>query len=176
LLARIFLGERVRSRTWVAIVLAFLGVMVMVGGTAHGSVRGDAWALVSATAFAASVVLIRRHADISMIPATALSQLLVVAATAPFAHFSAIGWHSLALVAVFGVVQMAGGLALFTVAARLIPVIDLTLIVLLELILGPLWVWMAFAQVPSAATMAGGCIVVAAVALQTTGDGRPVAA
>jgi drug/metabolite transporter (DMT)-like permease len=115
------------------------------------------------------VVVIRGHRAISMVPATALSQLIVFAAVAPFASWGAVDGHAVLLLAIFGVVQMAGGLAFFTAAARLIPVTDLTLLVLLEVVLGPLWVWIAFAERPSAATLLGGCGVVAAVTLQATG-------
>jgi drug/metabolite transporter (DMT)-like permease len=37
---------------------------------------------------------------------------------------------------------------------------------LLEVVLGPLWVWLALSENPSTATLVGGVIVVAAVALQ----------
>ena len=141
--AWMFLGERVRGRTWLAMIVALAGVAVMVGGATHRSVRGDALALVSATAFALSVVLIRKHREVSMVPATALSQVIVFAVLAPFASFNEIDGKGVTLIAIFGIVQMAGGLALFTVAARLIPVAELTLLVLLEVVLGPLWVWIA---------------------------------
>jgi drug/metabolite transporter (DMT)-like permease len=43
---------------------------------------------------------------------------------------------------------------------------------LLEVVLGPLWVWLAYDETPSAATVAGGLVVVAAVVVQATGDVR----
>jgi drug/metabolite transporter (DMT)-like permease len=78
--------------------------------------------------------------------------------------------------AAFGLVPMAGGLALFTIAARLVPVADLTLLLMLEVVLGPLWVWLALAQRPSATTLIGDCGVLAAVSLQTRAAPDPVAA
>ena len=41
---------------------------------------------------------------------------------------------------------------------------------LLELVLGPLWVWLAYGERPATATVAGGVVVVTAVLVQATGD------
>ena len=46
------------------------------------------------------------------------------------------------------------------------------MISLLEVVLGPLWVWLAYDETPSTATVAGGLVVVAAVVVQATGDVR----
>ena len=121
-------------------------------------------------AFAVSIVISRHRRDISMAPATCLSQVLVVAVAAPFATPSEIGRHDLVLLIVLGVGQMGLGLALFTVGARLLPAAEIALITLLEIVLGPLWVWIVISEHPSAATVAGGTVVIAAVVLQTTGD------
>lgn len=174
-LAWIVLGERVRPQTWLAMVLALAGVAVMVSGGAHGSLRGDLFAILNGSAFAVSIVVIRRHRTISMVPAVACSQVLVMVVVGPLAHWGDVGAHALLALAAFGVVQMAGGLALFTLAAALIPAAELSLLLLLEVLLGPLWVWLAFAERPGAATLIGGCALMAAVVLQTRGA-RPAAA
>jgi drug/metabolite transporter (DMT)-like permease len=96
--------------------------------------------------------------------------VLVVAVAAPFATPSEIGRHDLVLLIVLGFGQMGLGLALFTVGARLLPAAEIALITLLEIVLGPLWVWIVLSEHPSAATVAGGTVVIAAVVLQTTGD------
>jgi drug/metabolite transporter (DMT)-like permease len=108
----VILRERVQQRTWIAMALALAGVAVMVGGAGHGKLLGNAFALGTSVAFAVSVVVMRRHASISMLPATALSQVLVVAIVAPLARWDTIRLRALPLLAAFGLVQMAGGLAL----------------------------------------------------------------
>jgi len=67
---------------------------------------------------------------------------------------------------------MGLGLALFTVGARLIAAAEVALITLLEVVLGPFWVWIAFGETPDRATLVGGAIVVVAVIIQVTGDVR----
>ena len=65
---------------------------------------------------------------------------------------------------------MGLGLAFLTMGARLIPAAEVALITLLEVVLGPVWVWIALSERPSTATLVGGVIVIAAVVLQAGGD------
>ena len=73
--------------------------------------------------------------------------------------------------------QIGLGLIFLTIGARLIPAAEVALITLLEIVLGPLWVWIALGEQPSATTLVGGGIVLAAVVIQTVGepDEPPVA-
>jgi drug/metabolite transporter (DMT)-like permease len=75
----------------------------------------------------------------------------------------------MAVLAALGVGQMGIGLAFLTIGARLIPPAQVAIISLLEVVLGPLWVWLAYDERPSPATLAGGAIVVAAVVVQAVG-------
>jgi drug/metabolite transporter (DMT)-like permease len=115
-------------------------------------------------------VITRHRRDISMGPAICLSQVLVLIVTAPFAHPGTAGGNDLLLILALGVGQMALGLAFLTIGARLIPAAEVALITLLEVVLGPLWVWLALAERPSTATLVGGVVVIAAVALQSGGE------
>jgi len=60
-----------------------------------------------------------------------------------------------------------------TIGARLIPAAQVALITLLEVVLGPLWVWLAIDERPSTATLVGGAVVVAAVIIQARGSAPP---
>ena len=75
--------------------------------------------------------------------------------------------EDLLLILALGVGQMGLGLAFLTIGARLIPAAEVALITLLEVVLGPLWVWLARSEQPSRATLLGGVVVIAAVVLQT---------
>ena len=74
------------------------------------------------------------------------------------------------LIVLLGFGQMGLGLAFLTIGARLIPAAEVALITLLEVVLGPLWVWIALSERPSTATLAGGAVVIAAVVLQAGGE------
>ena len=167
LLARVTLSEPITRRTAQAMALALLGVTVMLGAPGEGSLAGDALAFLAALAFAVMVVITRWRHDVSMAPATCLSQAILVVAFLPFASPGEIGGGDVGWLAALGIGQIGLGFALLTVGARLIPAAQVGLITLLEVVLGPLWVWLALDERPSTLTLAGGAIVIAAIAIQT---------
>lgn len=169
LLGWVLLSEPVDGRTWVALVLAGAGVALMAAGSLDAGVAAVALPLVMTASFAMVIVIARHRKDVSMMPATCASQALVVVACAPFVSLATISDGDWAILAALGVGQMGLGLAFLTIGARLIPPAQVAIISLLEVVLGPLWVWLAYDERPSAATLAGGAIVVAAVVVQAVG-------
>jgi drug/metabolite transporter (DMT)-like permease len=161
-------GESVRPRTWVAMGVAVGGFAVMAGAPGRPGPAGMTFSFIAMLSYAATIVVARRRAEVSMAPATCLSQVLVFAVFAPFAHVSEMGGANLGYLALMGVVQM--GLALFflSMGARLIPSVEVALIAQLENVLAPLWVWLAGLEYPSTATIVGGIVVIGAVVLQVT--------
>jgi drug/metabolite transporter (DMT)-like permease len=159
-------GERVAGPTWLAMGIALAGVAVMVGGPGRPGAVGGALSFLCALSFAALLVITRKRRDVSMAPATCLSQLIVLLCAAPFAHPGEADAKDLALLVGLGVGQIGLGLIFLTIGARLIPAAEVALITLLEIVLGPVWVWLARGEQPSATTLAGGAIVLGAVVFQ----------
>lgn len=168
LLAWIALGESITRRSWVAMAIAVLGVALMVGGPGSGGLVGVGSSLVMTLAFAIAIVVTRHRRDISMAPAICLSQLIVVLAIAPLASPATVTEHDLVFLVLLGVGQMGLGLLFLSIGARLIPAAEVALITLLEVVLAPLWVWIAISERPAPTAMVGGAVVVVAVVLQTT--------
>jgi len=168
LLAWIALGESITGRALVAMGVALLGVALMVGGPGSGGVLGVGASLVMTLAFAATIVITRHRRAVSMAPAICLSQALVVVAVAPLTHPGTVTAHDLTFLVLLGVGQVGLGLAFLTVGARLIPAAEVALITLLEIVLGPLWVWIVLGERPALIAIVGGVVVILAVVLQTT--------
>jgi len=170
LLGWVVLRERLGVRTVLAMGVALAGVGVMVGSPGGGSALGDGLSVLMSLSFAVAIVIARHRRDVSMAPATGLAQLMLVIAAAPLALAGGVrlGVHDVLWLALFGTGQIGLGLILLTIGARLIPAAQVALISLLEVVLGPLWVWLAVGQRPGEATVIGGAIVVAAVVLQAS--------
>ena len=172
-LARVTLGEPITRRTGAAMALALAGVALMFGAPGEGSLAGDGLSLVAALAFALMIVITRWRRDVSMAPATCLSQAILVVAFMPFASPGEITGDDVVWLALLGIGQIGLGFALLTVGARLIPAAQVGLITLLEVVLGPVWVWLALDERPSTLTLAGGAIVIIAIVIQTRGSPAP---
>jgi drug/metabolite transporter (DMT)-like permease len=160
------LGERVPRRTWAAMLVAIGGVALMAGGPGHPGALGLCLSLVMTTAFAATLVITRHRREVSMAPATCLSQVIVFVCAAPFADAASVDAQNLALLVALGVGQIGLGLVFLTIGGRLIPAAEVALITLLEVVLGPLWVWIFLSEEPSTATLVGGAVVLGAVVMQ----------
>jgi drug/metabolite transporter (DMT)-like permease len=169
LLGWALLGERVDGRTWVALALAGAGVTLMAAGSVDAGVAAVGLPLLVTASFAAVIVIARHRQEVSMMPATCASQVLVVLACLPFLSLGSVGQGDWPVLAALGIGQMGLGLALLTIGARLIPPAQVAIISLLEVVLGPLWVWLAYDERPGAATVVGGLVVVTAVVVQATG-------
>lgn len=166
LLGWVLISEPVDGRTWAALLLAGAGVAVMAAGSLDAGIAAVGLPLLMTASFAVVIVIARHRRDVSMMPATCASQALVVVVCAPFVTLGSVSGSDWAILAALGVGQMGLGLAFLTIGARLIPPAQVALISLLEVVLGPLWVWLAYGERPSSATLVGGAIVVAAVVVQ----------
>src|SRR5215470_9081751 len=163
-IAWLWTGERESRVTLVVSVVAVLGVVLTFNGAVPaGRLLGNALALVMTILISGMMVIIRARRGTSMLPASCLSALvlpiLVVPVATPGAGF---GPNFLYLV-LFGTAQFGLGLLLLTLGTRLISATRSALAGSLETPLAPLWVWLAFGEIPSLMTCVGGAVVMAAV-------------
>lgn len=180
LLGRFLLAEAVSPLTWIAIILAVLGVGVMVGGgIAGGTMIGNVAGLLSAFGFAVFSVALRWRKTANMLPAILLGGLLSMAAGALAA--GALGQtllvpaHDIAIAFGMGAVTLAGGLILYTIGSRAVPAAQATLISLVEVLLAPLWTFAFLGETVASGTLIGGSVLLAAVILNAYGGRQTTA-
>ncbi|WP_117192848.1 DMT family transporter [Rhizobium terrae] len=163
-LAFLFIGERTSRATLIASAVAFAGVAVMLTDAGSGgSLLGKGMAAIMTLTVAALSVVMRQYRGVQMLPAMALSAYLCSFSTFWFASPGMATIQDIGLIFLFGIVQNALGLILYTFGAKRIPAADASLITALEVPLTPLWVWIFMAEVPPQATLIGGPIVLLAL-------------
>ncbi len=159
----IWLRERPSTSALAASIVAVLGVGIMVGMGVEGNFAGDLVAFVMTLAMAVMMVLSRRYQGLPMLPATFLSALLCALVALPFARWPVPDVATLLQLALFGLVNSALGLALFIIGSKMLPTTETALIGALDAPLAPLWVLIAFGEVPGQATVVGGLLVFVAI-------------
>ena len=169
LLGRLALGEPVRPATWAAIALAVAGMAVMVGGgLAGGALAGNLAALLSALGFAVFTVTLRWGRLEDMMPAVllggGLSMLAALVALALTGAPLLVPARDIGIALGMGAALLALGLALYTLGSRVVPAAELTLLSMAEVLLAPLWVWLVLGETAGPTTLAGGALVLAAIA------------
>jgi drug/metabolite transporter (DMT)-like permease len=163
-LAWLWTGARERRSTLLANLVALCGVAVMFDAARlDGHLFGDLLAVTMTVLLAAMMVVIRHNRSVSMLPPACLSAFLSAIAVLTLAHpVAAIGPQFIRFL-LFGTTQFGLGLLLLTQGTRLISASRSALIGALEVPLACIWVWLAFGEVPSTASFAGGAIVMLAV-------------
>ena len=164
-LSRIWLGERVRAVTVLAGLVAVAGVAIMGSERASDTSKiGMLLAFAMAFSMAMTIVAFRKHRDAGCWPVGCLSNALTAGVTLFLAQPVAVTPADLGFLLLFALVQMTLGLGLFVMGTRRMPAADGAVIGLIEAPLAPFWVWLAFQEIPSDATLAGGALVLAAAA------------
>ena len=159
----VVLRERVAVSTWVAMIVALIGVALMViDGLQAGGLMGVVFAIGVTLCAATMLVTVRGARHIDMIPALVLAGLFTAIFTSFMVSDFTISQNDLFWILSLGCGQYALGFALLVAGTRYVPVAEVTLLSLLETVLGPLWVWLAGFEVPSHLTLIGGLIVLGA--------------
>lgn len=173
-LAWLLLGEVLRRTTLITMVFAMTGIAVMVaGGIGAGSLYGNVMGLVTALCFSFYAIIVRRHREVEMLPVLMVSGSLVAGLSLILRWGDlSIPWHDIGLCLIIGGILSGGANALFMIAAKYLLAAELTLIMLLEFALGPIWVWIFLNEVPRQATIIGGLIVIGSVGLRAVTELR----
>ena len=167
LLAWALLGEKVRAASWIAMAAVLAGIAVMmVGGFGGGRLIGNVLAIIGTLEVAILTIVLRkgRHGD--MMPLLFIGALFAALACALIAPDLAITRLDFILSALLGVVTGAGGFILFTLGARYVRAGEMWILSNVELVLAPLWVWLAVAELPLVETFIGGAIIMLAICAQ----------
>lgn len=169
LFGRLLLAERMRPATWGAMAVGAAGIAVMVWDKAGTSAwSGNLAALGSATGFAVFTVSLRWGRSAEMLPAVFLSGLLAIVITGGVCLVSGLplilSVNDGGIAVGMGVFQVGAGLVLYTIGSRTVPAVELTILSMAEVVLGPFWVWLLLGETISPFTLAGGAILLLAIA------------
>ncbi len=168
LLARIFLGERLRRATLVTMLFAAggLGLMV-VNGISIGSGFGNLMALATAISFAGYAVVVRYRRQVEMLPSLLIGALLIIVVSLPVTGGDlALPLNDILLCLFWGGCLSGFVNWTFIIASRHLATAELTLLMLIEFALGPLWVWLFVGEVPHRWTLIGGSVIIVSVAVR----------
>jgi len=179
ILSVVLLQEKIRFVTWVAMIIALFGVLVMViEGLEADNLLGNLVALVSAIGFAVFSVSLRWRKETPQFTTVALAGILCAVFTVLILFFNnstpAMPLRNMYLSILHGSI-VGFGLILFSMGAKFLQAAELTLLSLIEVVCGVLWVYLPIFgvhEVPSSLTIIGGIIVLCAIILDGVGASR----
>ena len=168
ILAAIFLKEPTNKETWVAIFVTFFSVtFIFYDSIQIGNIVGDLFGFVTALGLAINANIARFAKDRDLVPSAVIGKLVV----AIFAFFFVENFDLVAadkiIVPLMCIMCVAIPFVLVTIAPRYISAPEVNLFFLLEVILGPIWVWLIIKEQPSVQTIIGGIVIIITIALHS---------
>jgi drug/metabolite transporter (DMT)-like permease len=177
LLARALLHAPIARHTWLAIVVAMAGIGWMFAGNLRietpASVLGMLIAFTVPLASAVNVVVLKKRGlAVDLIPAVFLGGAISALLTLPLALPAIAAPRDIALLALLGIAQLGLPCMLLVMAARHLAATEVSLLALLEVVLGPIWAWLGAGEVPAGATLSGGLLVLLALVVNAVAGRR----
>ncbi len=171
LFTRLALRHPLPRRTWVAIVLAGLGITWIYGSQlslgAPNVLLGSLVALCVPVAGSVQWTLVQKsHAeglDLDLVPSVLLGAALSALLTLPLAWPLQASAHDVRWLALLGLFQLAIPCALSVVCARVLPAPEVALLALLEIVFGILLAWWGANETPPSSVWLGGSLVLGAL-------------
>ena len=166
--AAIFLKEQTKKETWIAIFITFFSVtFIFYDSIKVGNIIGDIFGFVTALGLAINANLARFAKDRDLVPSAVIGKLLVAIFAFPFVdNFELIG-NDVVIIPLMCIMCVAIPFVLVTIAPRYITAPEVNLFFLLEVILGPIWVWFIVQEQPSIQTIIGGIVIIITIAFHS---------
>lgn len=168
ILATIFLRETANKETWVAILITFFSVtFIFYDSVKLGNIFGDIFGFITAFGLAINANLARFAKDRDLVPSAVVGKLVVAIFAFFFVDNFQLQDSDIIIVPIMCIMCVAIPFVLVTIAPRYISAPEVNLFFLLEVILGPIWVWLIIKEQPSIQTIIGGSIIIITIAIHS---------
>ena len=166
-----FLKEKINLITFISIILGMSGVLIILGSSlsiqSSEQFLGNIVAFIMPVSFAVLVIVIRKYPNVDMVPAQFTAGIVAAIIGLFIAGQLSISFHDLFLALLAGFFQIGFGFILITVGSQTTPAAIVGVMMLTESVFGPLWAWLFINEVPPAAVVIGGAIIIFSILFQS---------
>jgi len=163
-----YLKEKVSLIGSISIFLAMSGIVIMVGDSiSTGSLFGNLVALAIPINFAILVMIIRKNTNLDMVPAIFYSGVFSLIYGFVLTESFNFTKHDIFMGFLLGVPQLALGFICITIGSRTTASATVGLLMLMETLCGPLWVWLFLNEIPPLSVFIGGGVIISAIILKS---------
>ncbi|MDB4079909.1 DMT family transporter [Amylibacter sp.] len=167
------IGEIPTKTTWIAILFAMVGVTVMVGADlTRGQLIGNLFAMISAFSFALMLVFARKSKKSDVLTGNFLGAgfaiLMAIILAYSYGDGLIVSTQDMLLSFALGAFTIGIGIAFVAWAAPYLPAANVGVLVLIESVLAPVWVWLFLDMPMKYQEILGGLIILCAVLILST--------
>ncbi|HAS6506885.1 TPA: EamA family transporter [Vibrio parahaemolyticus] len=164
----LLLREKTSRSTIIAIISVMIGIGIVVSGSfSSGNWFGDALAVFSVICLSLMFTLLRKYQDVSRLASVALGGLLLAVVMSFFAEPSSYSANTWLIMAAMGLFTAPLGRVMSMVATRYITAAEVSMTLMLETMLAPVWGFIFFAEIPAATSIVGGSIILVTIFIYT---------
>ena len=171
----LFLKEKISLKGFIAIFLALIGMIVMVGNSINqGTLLGNVISFAIPINFTILVMIIRKFPELDMIPAIFYSGIFSGIYGLFLSSSLTFSMNDIIMGFLLGVPQLAFGFICVTIGTKTTQAVTVGLLMLLETIFAPIWVWIFLNEVPPSSVLIGGFIIISAVVLKSSDKSKEI--
>ena len=160
LFAYLFYKEKVTKNIFYASFFMLVGLFIIFNDKLEvGNIKGNSFALICTILFAISFVLLARHKEINRVALTAISGVVLSSITFFLSDSLVIDLKTLAIVMAMGLLITPLSRVLIGTGTKYINASEVSLLMIIETIMAPLWVWLFLNEIPSSYTFIGGSVI-----------------
>ncbi|GAM60965.1 hypothetical protein JCM19232_3907 [Vibrio ishigakensis] len=164
----ILLREKTDRSTIMSIIAVMLGIGIVVSGSiGSGNWFGDLLAIFSVICLSLMFTLLRKYQNVSRLASVALGGLLLAAVMFFFAQPSSYSMNTWLIMAAMGLFTAPMGRVMSMVATRHITAAEVSMTMMLETVLAPVWGYLFFAEIPARASLLGGAVILITIFIYT---------
>ena len=161
LFAYLFYREKITKNIIVASFFMFVGLFIIFNDKLEiGSIEGNIYALLCTAFFATSYVILSRYKEMDRFILTAFSGLALSMIAFFFCDDLSIDFKTLAVVMIMGLLISPISRVFLGNGAKYISASEVSLLMIIETIMAPVWVWIFLNEVPSSYTFIGGSVII----------------
>jgi len=163
----IFLKEKINLITLVSIIMGMSGVLLIIGSSlsiqSSSQFFGNIVAFIMPIAFTILIVIVRKYPKVDMLPSQFIAGIFAALIGYFIAGKLSISSHDLFLGFLAGTFQVGFGFILITIGSQTTPAAVVGVLMLSEVVAGPVLAWLFINEIPPTSVIVGGCIIISAI-------------
>ena len=172
-----YLKEKVSLLGLLSIIFAMTGIFIMVGDSiTSGTMFGNMVALVIPISFSVLVMIVRKNANLDLVPAIWYASLLSLLYSLTLLESFNFSNHDIFMGFLLGVPQLTFGFICITIGSRSTRSVTIGLLMLTETIFAPIWVWAFKNEIPPLSVFIGGAIIIFAIIIKSFDKNKQITA
>lgn len=161
LFSYVFYRQKVGKNIFYSSFFMFVGLFIIFNDQLGlGALQGNLFALICTIAFAISFVLLSKYKEINRVVLIAMSGLVLSIISYFLAETIYIDFHNLLLVSIMGLLITPVSRVLISNGTKYINASEVSLLMIIETIMAPIWVWIFLNEIPTSHTLIGGTVII----------------